>query len=49
MGRGRGYGEGSIYRTLESRRNAPVERWVAQVYVDGQKRRLFTDTEAQAQ
>jgi integrase len=33
---------------MESRKNGPVERWVAQIYVDGQKRRVLTATEAQA-
>lgn len=44
----RGNGEGSVYKSMERRKSGPVERWVAQVTVDGQKRRVMTDTEAQA-
>ena len=48
MSRLRGNGEGSVYKSMERRKSGPVERWVAQVAIDGQKRRVMVGTEAQA-
>lgn len=44
----RGNGEGSVYRTMERRKAGPVERWAAQLVIDGAKQRTFHTTEAQA-
>jgi len=33
---------------MEKRASGPVERWVAQVTIDGQKRRVISETEALA-
>jgi integrase len=45
----RGNGEGSVYKVLKSRKSGePVERWVAQVVIDGRQRRTFSPTEAEA-
>lgn len=45
----RGNGEGSVYRVEKPRRSGvPAERWVAQVRIDGQQRRTFSATEAEA-
>lgn len=46
--RSRGNGEGSVYREDARRKNGPVERWIAQVIVDGRKRRVVAPTEAAA-
>ena len=48
MSRVRGNGEGSVYRSMERRASGPVERWFAQVTIDGQKRRVMCETEAEA-
>lgn len=48
MSRVRGNGEGSVYRSMEKRASGPIERWIAQVMIDGQKRRVMCETEAQA-
>ena len=45
----RGNGEGSVYKVLKSRKSGePLERWVAQVVIDGRQRRTFSPTEAEA-
>ena len=44
----RGNGEGSVYRVMVDRKDGPVERWIAQVFVDGRKRRVTVMTEAAA-
>lgn len=45
----RGNGEGSVYRVLKPRKSGiPTERWVAQVMIDGRKRRTISPTEAEA-
>lgn len=44
----RGNGEGSVYRVMVDRKDGPVERWIAQVVVDGRKRRVTAITEAAA-
>lgn len=45
----RGNGEGSVYRVLKPRKSGiPTERWVAQVMIDGRKRRTISHTEAEA-
>ncbi len=44
----RGNGEGSVYRVMVERKDGPVERWIAQVVVDGRKRRVTALTEAAA-
>ena len=46
--RQRGNGEGSVYKVMVQRKSGPVERWAAQVLIDGQKRRVFAATEAGA-
>ena len=48
MSRVRGNGEGSVYRSMEKRATGPVERWFAQVIIDGQKRRVMCENEAHA-
>ena len=45
----RGNGEGSVYKVVQSRKSGdPAERWVAQVMIDGRKRRTLSPTEAEA-
>lgn len=47
--RARGNTEGSVYREIRRRADGTeVERWVAQVYVHGEKRRAVHPTEAKA-
>ena len=37
MTNARGNGEGSVYKEMRHRKDGPVERWIAQVMVDGKK------------
>ena len=48
MTNARGNGEGSVYKEMRHRKDGPVERWIAQVMIDGKKRRVVCDTEAAA-
>lgn len=48
MTNARGNGEGSVYKELRQRKDGPVERWFAQVMIDGKKRRVVCDNEAAA-
>lgn len=48
MSNARGNGEGSVYKELRERKDGPVERWIAQVMIDGKKRRVVCETEAAA-
>lgn len=44
----RGNNEGSVYQEGAQSASGPTGRWVAQVMIDGRKRRAFVDSEAKA-
>ena len=44
----RGNNEGSIYQEGARSPNGPTGRWIAQILIDGRKRRAIVDSEAKA-